>query len=63
VNKASIGQTIEERRKFLGVTQQTLADLAEVGLNTVVAVERGTGNPRLETLLKICDTLGLNINV
>jgi len=63
VNKETIGQTIENRRKYLGITQQTLADLAEVGINTVVAVERGSGNPRLDTILKICNTLGLNINI
>jgi len=63
VNIVQIGNAIEERRKFLGINQQTLADLAQVGLNTVVAIERGTGNPRLETLLKICETLGMDINI
>ena len=40
-----IGTIIKERRKHLGVNQQTLADLAGVGLNTLVAIERGEGNP------------------
>ena len=40
-----IGIIIKERRKHLGVNQQTLADLAGVGLNTLVAIERGEGNP------------------
>ena len=38
-----IGIIIKERRKHLGVNQQTLADLAGVGLNTLVAIERGGG--------------------
>ena len=58
-----IGIIIKERRKYLGVNQQTLADLAGVGLNTLVAIERGEGNPQLSTLLSILDTLGLQMNI
>ena len=58
-----IGNIIKERRKHLGVNQQTLADLAGVGLNTLVAIERGEGNPQLSTLLNILDTLGLQMDI
>lgn len=58
-----IGIIIKERRKYLGVNQQTLADLAGVGLNTLVAIERGEGNPQLSTLLSILNTLGLQMNI
>ena len=58
-----IGIIIKERRKHLGVNQQTLADLAGVGLNTLVAIERGDGNPQLSTLLTILDTLGLQMDI
>jgi len=58
-----IGILIKERRKHLGVNQQTLADLAGVGLNTLVAIERGEGNPQLNTLLTILDTLGLQMDI
>ncbi len=58
-----IGIIIKERRKHLGVNQQTLADLAGVGLNTLVAIERGDGNPQLGTLLTILDTLGLQMDI
>ena len=58
-----IGTIIKERRKHLGVNQQTLADLAGVGLNTLVAIERGEGNPQLNTLLTILNTLGLQIDI
>ena len=40
-----------------------VADLAGVGLNTLVAIERGEGNPQLSTLLSILDTLGLQMNI
>ena len=58
-----IGTIIKERRKHLGVNQQTLADLAGVGLNTLVAIERGEGNPQLNTLLTLLDTLGLQMDI
>ena len=63
MNTKEIGIIIKERRKHLGVNQQTLADLAGVGLNTLVAIERGEGNPQLGTLLTILDTLGLQMNI
>lgn len=58
-----IGIIIKERRKHLGVNQQTLADLAGVGLNTLVAIERGEGNPQLSTLLTVFNTLGLQMDI
>lgn len=58
-----IGETIKNRRVELRLTQQNLADLAEVGINTVVAIERGTGNPSLGTLQKICDVIGYRITL
>lgn len=63
VNKKEIGTVIKERRQSLKVKQQDLADLAGVGINTLVAVERGQGNPKLETLLSVLDTLGLQVDI
>lgn len=63
MNQKEIGTIIKERRKHLGVNQQTLADLASVGINTLVAIERGEGNPQLSTLLTILDTLGLQLDL
>ncbi len=54
-------EEIKNRRRFLKINQQELADLAGVSINTVVAVERGTGNPQLDTLLSICNVLGLTL--
>ena len=63
MTQQEIGKAIKDRRKKLGVNQQTLADLASVAVNTVVAIERGEGNPQLATLLAILDTLGLQLDV
>ena len=57
------GQAIRDRRKQLGVNQQTLSELAGVGINTLLAVERGEGNPQLSTLIAILDTLGLQLDI
>ena len=63
MTQQEIGIAIKERRKKLGINQQTLADLASVAVNTVVAIERGEGNPQLSTLLAILDTLGLQADI
>ena len=58
---STLGNQIKERRHMLKIKQQELADLAGVSINTVVAVERGAGNPRMISLLAICNVLGLQL--
>lgn len=58
-----IGEVIKQRRSKLGITQLTMAQLAGVGINTVVSIERGEGNPRLSTLNAIAQTLGLQLDL
>ena len=58
-----IGQSIKARRKELGLTQSMLALLSEVGINTIVSIERGSKSPSLETLMKVTDVLGLDIKL
>lgn len=58
-----IGEIIKDRRKSLKITQPTLASLAGIGLNTLVAVERGNGNPKIQTIVAVLDTLGLKLDV
>lgn len=61
--KEYIGTRIRERRQELSINQQTLADLSGVGINTIVAIERGVGNPSIETLDRLTKTLGLKITI
>lgn len=63
MNKAEIGKMVKERRQELKVNQLTLSELAGVGINTLVAIERGPGNPNLDTLLAVLDTLGLQLDI
>lgn len=59
----NIGKSIRERRKELNVNQRTVADLSGVAVNTLLAVERGEGNPQLSSLIAILNTLGLQIDI
>lgn len=59
----TLGMQIKERRKALKITQKELADLAEISINTVVAAERGQGDPKISTYLAICNVLGLKLIV
>ena len=59
----TLGIQIKERRKALKITQKELADLAGISINTVVAAERGLGDPKISTYLAICNVLGLKLIV
>lgn len=52
---------MKERREVLSLTQQDLAEMAQVGVATVKEIERGKGNPSLNTIKKILDVLGIEI--
>ncbi len=56
-------ETLKKRRITLQVNQETLALLSGVGLRTVKQFESGKGNPTLETLQKIADVLGLELQL
>ena len=52
---------MKQRREFLSLTQQDLADMAEVGVATIKDIERGKANPALNTIKKILEVLGIEI--
>ncbi len=54
-------EIIKARREMLHVTQETLAELSDVGLRTLKQFESGKGNPTLSTLKKLADVLGLEV--
>jgi y4mF family transcriptional regulator len=59
----SIGKSVRNRRKELGITQPHLAELAKVSTNTLYKLERGQGNPSLEVLNKLAEVLGMEITL
>lgn len=52
---------MKRRRETLSLTQQDLAEMSQVGLATIKDIERGKGNPALNTVMKILEVLGVEI--
>lgn len=52
---------MKRRREMLSLTQQDLAEMSQVGLATIKDIERGKGNPALNTVMKILEVLGVEI--
>ena len=59
----NLGHIVKARRKELGLTQNTLALLSQVGINTIVSIERGSKSPSIDTLTKVADVLGLDVKL
>jgi len=55
--KQSIARYIKERRKALGLSQEELADLAEIDRTYASQIERGIANPSLEVLYRVAVSL------
>jgi DNA-binding XRE family transcriptional regulator len=55
-------EVIKSRRKTLAISQQDLAEMAEVSLATVKDIERGKGNPSMTTINKLIDVLGVEMD-
>ncbi|MCI6403096.1 MAG: helix-turn-helix domain-containing protein [Prevotella sp.] len=53
---------MKKRRKELEISQLDLAEMAEVSLATVKDIERGKGNPSLNTVKRILMVLGMEIH-
>lgn len=63
MDKKEIGLKIREKRNKNGLDQMTLADLAQVGINTLIKLERGESNPNLDTLSRVLRALGMELIV
>jgi transcriptional regulator with XRE-family HTH domain len=59
----NIVETLKKRRIRLQVNQETLALLTGVSLRTIKQLEAGKGNPTLETIQKLADVLGLELQL
>lgn len=57
----NLQDTIKERRKTLFLSQNDLAEMAQLSLATIKDIERGKGNPSIATVSKIMDVLGMEI--
>ena len=60
---AKLGSAIRERREFMKLKQEDLAEISQVAIKTIYAVELGKSNPSARTLMKLLSVLGMEINV
>ncbi len=61
--KETIGEILQSRRKARKIAQEQLADIAGISPRTLRDIEKGIANPELETLMKICHVLGMEIKI
>lgn len=52
-----VGERIRARRKRLGLSQEDVADLAEMHVTNIGKIERGQSNPSLTTLVRVAGVL------
>jgi transcriptional regulator with XRE-family HTH domain len=57
----AFGKQVASIRKSRGFTQQTLADKLDMHITSIGLIETGQRWPRLATLYKIADILGVNV--
>jgi len=58
-----IAKNIKKNRAKKGISQDKLSKLADITLHTITKIESGaTPNPRIETVKKIADALGVSID-
>jgi transcriptional regulator with XRE-family HTH domain len=58
-----IRDIIKERRKFLKLRQEDIAEITGIAIKTIQLLEQGKGNPSVSTLQKIADVLGMEITM
>ena len=63
IEPKAIGKIIQSRRKSRNIVQGDLADIAGISLRTLRDIEKGVANPELQTLMSICNVLGLEIKI
>lgn len=60
---STIAANIKKHRDKLGISQDKLSKIAGVTLHTIAKIETGsTPDPRIETLRKIADALGVGVD-
>lgn len=56
-----LARDLRDRRLALHLTQQAVADLADVGRSTVLGLESGRGGTSLGAALAVADVLGMKL--
>lgn len=58
---ATLGKNIRTLRNARGLSQEALAQDAQITQSHLGCIERGRGNPTVETLFSICNALQVDI--
>ncbi len=61
--KNRLGNSVREARLKLGFSQEKLTEVIGIDSKTILNIESGTGNPRLENLLALVDYLHISIDI
>lgn len=56
-----LGELIRKRRRELGLTQTEVAEVANANLRFVSELERGKPTARLENVMRVLETLGIEL--
>ncbi len=59
----SLGEVVRAKRKAQGLSQEALADKADIDRSYMGGIERGEHNLAIINLLKIADALGVKASV
>lgn len=62
VDYSLLGSRICQRRKELKITQKKLSERINLSRNHISGIETGDKRPSLETLLIICNELGISLD-
>lgn len=54
------GERVRDARLALGLSQESIADLAEMHVTNFGKIERGVANPSLHTIVRIAVVLGVD---
>lgn len=61
--KTTIGDNIRKYRNKLGISQDVLSKRANLAFHTIAKIEAGsTPDPRIETVKKIANALGVTLD-
>lgn len=52
-------ETLKELRTSKNLSQRKIANMADITTNTYNCIEQGLGNPRLDTIIKLATSLGI----
>ena len=56
-----LGAVIRAERKWIGYTQELLAEFSDVGITFLSQLENGKPTAELEKALRVAQTLGINL--